>query len=338
MSAGAGVKDDRAMPAARVEARPLRALLACALGLMLGCGGGTRAADAGSSPDTSGTDAAALDAGPTEPADLSVATWNLHNFFDQYDDPTTLDDVPSAAAVTRKVNAVSGVLAGLDADVIVLEEVENVGMLDRLADGPLAGMGYDQRILMDAFDPRGIDVGFLCRLPITRIASHSDEAFPNADDTRTWHFARDAPEIFVDVGGFTVIVMAVHFHSQLGGGADQADHRLAEATQVRRIIDQRVAFGNTLALVLGDMNDEPDSPPLNALLAGDGLMDITRAVPLSNRYTTDFGGVHRQFDFILATPVMANYTVSSSVRVIHGATVDAASDHSPVFASFHLVP
>lgn len=278
------------------------------------------------------------DAGPTEPADLTIATWNLENFFDSRNDPDTFDDTPSSSAVARKVTAVGRVLATLDADVLVLQEVENVGMLNRLADGPLSSMGYDQRILMDAFDPRGIDVGFLSRLPIDRIASHMDESFPNADGSRNWHFARDAPEIFVNVGGFSVIVMGVHFRSKVGGGSEQADHRLAEALQVRRILDQRVMFGDTLAVLAGDMNDTPGSSTLSALLDGGGLVDVTRSIPESSRYTTNFSGVHRQFDYILATPDMAPFVVTSSVRVIHGGDVDGASDHSPVVARFHLVP
>ncbi|NOY94144.1 MAG: hypothetical protein GXP55_23410 [Deltaproteobacteria bacterium] len=314
----------------------------CALGVaaiscaLIACGGSTTR-DAG--PGDSGAgDSNRVDAGPTEPADLSVVTWNLKNFFDSSDDPSTFDDVPSASRVTRKVNAVGRVLADLDADVIVLQEVENVGMLNRLADGPLAGKGYDQRVLMDAFDPRGINVGFLSRLPVLRTASHFDEWFPNATDTQDWRFARDAPEIFVDVGGFTVIVMGVHFLSQLAGDAEQRERRLAEALQVRRILDQRVAFGNTLAVLAGDFNDVPRSPPYAALLDNGGLVDITLAVPESGRYTTDFRGVRRQFDYILATPAMAAFVVTSSVRIARGSGVDDASDHDPVFARFHLVP
>ncbi|HEX7623549.1 MAG TPA: hypothetical protein VF400_08265, partial [Anaeromyxobacteraceae bacterium] len=79
------------------------------------------------------------------PSSLRVASWNVHDLFDEVDrtsPPGELDTVLSPAEVEAKLARTGAVLARLDADVILLQEVENLALLERLAAGPLAGAGY----------------------------------------------------------------------------------------------------------------------------------------------------------------------------------------------------
>ncbi len=55
---------------------------------------------------------------------------------------------------------------GAGADVIALQEVENVNVLERLRSEHLAGLGYLAPVLVEGTDNRGIDVAFLSKLPL----------------------------------------------------------------------------------------------------------------------------------------------------------------------------
>jgi endonuclease/exonuclease/phosphatase family metal-dependent hydrolase len=286
---------------------------------------------ADASADSGARDDAASDAS-SGPVRFSLTTWNVRNLFDSTDDPDTDEPVPSATEVERKVTDVGRVLRSIDADVIVLQEVENTGMLERLAEGPLEGRGYDELGVQDAGDPRGIDVGYLSRLPVTRVVSHRDELFSGPDGS-TYGFARDALEVFVEVGGKRVIVITVHLRAQRDG--DEADaHRLAEADKLRRIVDTRLGQGAERIMVAGDLNAEPGSRTLQALLEGDSLTDVTRRVPRSDRWTFVFDNQRVQLDYVLASPG-AEDTVNE-VSIVHGPEVDRASDHEPIHVQAEL--
>ncbi len=290
----------------------------------VGCGDDDRD---GPTPD------AGADAAPVA-TPMRLVTWNVENLFDEEDDPDTIDDVPSAAAVVRKLNDLEAVLRPLNADFIALQEVENEAIVGRLA-AQMTDLGYDGYGVIDAFDGRGIDVGYITRLPLASspmVTSHIGERFPLPDGSDEIYYTRDALEVFVDVGGATVGVIIVHFRSMRDGGGDI---RQAEAAYTAQIAEARISSGLDNILVVGDFNDIPDSPPLNELLAG-SLVDLTLEVPEDDRWTFVFDRVRRQFDYILASPEMAAST--SDVIILHGGDVDTASDHQPVAADFLVTP
>jgi len=77
---------------------------------------------------------------------------------------------------------------GRGADIIAFQEVENVEILDQLRNEYLGDAGYGPAILIDGDDRRGIDVGFLTRLPLAAPAELRRTAFTDfadrAGDTR----------------------------------------------------------------------------------------------------------------------------------------------------------
>jgi len=133
---------------------------------------------------------------------VTVMSFNVQNLFDNEDDPGKDDKayLPLAAKRTdahiAACNAIEvdswrrecleldwsdaavdhklGVLAdtirqvndGRGADVIALQEVENVRILERLRVDYLADLGYQAAILVEGTDVRGIDVAFLSKLPL----------------------------------------------------------------------------------------------------------------------------------------------------------------------------
>lgn len=133
---------------------------------------------------------------------------------------------------------------------------------------------YAHVMLIDGNDKRGIDVGLATRagFPIGRVRSHADDLKPDGNPI----FSRDCPEYEVTTPeGATVMVLANHFKSKFGGN-DPASRakRLAQSRAVagyyRRLRDE----GHENIVVLGDLNDTPDSEELAPLLATD-LRDVS---------------------------------------------------------------
>ena len=71
-------------------------------------------------------------------------------------------------AVDFKLQSIAQTIRQVDGgpDIIAVQEVENVTILDRLASEYLADFGYQPAILIEGEDLRGIDVGFLSKLPL----------------------------------------------------------------------------------------------------------------------------------------------------------------------------
>ncbi|MCH8059663.1 MAG: endonuclease/exonuclease/phosphatase family protein [Proteobacteria bacterium] len=146
-----------------------------------------------------------VDAAPALDA-ITIMTFNVQNLFDNIDDPgkddkayLPIDAKQSAThiakcneievaswrneclyldwsdiAIDRKLTvlaeAIEQVNDGQGADIIAFQEVENVSILNRLRTGYLADSGYLPAILIEGDDTRGIDVGFLSKLPLAEPA------------------------------------------------------------------------------------------------------------------------------------------------------------------------
>lgn len=285
--------------------------LAAALALALACG-------------------APVDAPPAPaPGTLRVATWNVHDLFDEVDrtsPPGTGDEVPTHAEVEAKLARVGRVLAALDADVVILQEVENLALLQRLAAGPLAGRGYRAH-LEEGFDPRGIDVGVLARVPVARFASHLADRAP--DGSRPW--ARDLVEVHLDTQRGPIAVLGAHLVSRLDASAD--GRRLAQARAAREAIDAARALpGGPIVLLVGDLNDLPGSVPLAPLLSG-GLVDLGASLADAG-WTWSGGGARERLDYALVDPEHAGSI--TRVAVVANADAAAASDHRPLTVDLWL--
>jgi endonuclease/exonuclease/phosphatase family metal-dependent hydrolase len=249
-------------------------------------------------------------------AAVRVATWNVHDLFDEVDrttPPGDLDAVPSPAAVEAKLDALAAVLMRLDADVVVLQEVENAAVLGRLA----ARAGYPEARLVEGLDARGIDVAALSRLPLERYVSHLGEA--DALGRPLW--PRDCVEVHVRVAGRPLVVVASHLSSAL---SDDGTRRALQAARMREIADDvRRARPGALVLAGGDLNDGPGSAALSPLLGDGGWLDLAT----SGATTWGAGASAERLDYLLAP---RDETAVLGVAVAEGRDVAVASDHRPV--------
>ena len=155
---------------------------------------------------------------------VTVMTFNVENLFDNEDDPgkddktylpvtakqnaahvAACNDIEvnrwredclildwNDATLDYKLSVIAGSIQqvndGRGADIVALQEVENIAVLERLRTDYLAASGYLPAILIEGTDARGIDVGFLTKLPLAappKLHALHLPAFPERErDTR----------------------------------------------------------------------------------------------------------------------------------------------------------
>lgn len=268
---------------------------------------------------------------------LRIANWNVHNFFDDKKDST--EDVVSQGEYDAHVNDVGTVLAAENPDIVVFAEVENTRVLDAI--GEKMGGGYTAT-LVPGNDPRLVHIGVLSRVPFTDVVSHKDDEFAQVgEQAPLYTYVRDCLELHLTYAGKEIVLLGVHFRSKGQPDAnppvpDDANRRAAEAEHTRLIANELTGANPALGLVvLGDFNDLPGSYPYN-VVAGNDYENAPDALPEGERYSYIYNGTKELIDHQLSNPVMSAWLDPASVTIVHSDTVDDASDHSPVIATYRV--
>jgi endonuclease/exonuclease/phosphatase family metal-dependent hydrolase len=267
----------------------------------------------------------------TSPIAVRIATFNTRDLFDDQQDGN--ETVVDRATYVEHMRAVGHVLGALNADIVVLQEVENIRILETLAAGEAASLGYVQAVLVPGNDPRGINIGVLSRLTFDSVVSHKADEFPGAGDMH--RYARDCLELHRAVKARDLVLLSVHLKSK--AVPDDPDKRTAEARHTRVIADSISAADRSAAiLILGDMNDVPGSPPLMAVQgrAPESYSDAASVLP--GAWTYGFGRVSELIDHQMMSPVLSPMLDPASVAIPHDDAVERASDHAPLAATYML--
>lgn len=254
--------------------------------------------------------------------------------------------------ITRKNTA--KVINSINADIISLIEVEDKRTLDAF-NSKLINKRYPYGMLIDAFDPRGIDVSLLSRFEMGDIRTHMFEK-----KGRSRIFSRDCLEVKIKLADNDFIYFFVnHFKSQGYGSQKENDaKRLGQAQRVLNIIKERkLNLQKDKVVVLGDFNAPPDSKSLSPLTDLEELKDVLalRIAKPEDRWTYHYDG-NQQIDFILVSKPLQMVCIGAGVerrgifdvakysngKVIawpevqdNGITA-SASDHGAVWAEFEL--
>ena len=250
--------------------------------------------------------------GPT----LRLATFNVENLFARYRfranaDPRDADGfgINQLAfdlhdEVDKRITA--DAILDLNADVIALQEVENMGVLERFNARYLAKLGYRHRVLIDGNDPRQIDLALLSRLPVGNIRTHRHE---RNDHNTAALFSRDCLEVEIDPGAKRqpLTLYLNHFKSMVEGRSATRARRAEQVARVAAIIDehwQKADYKGNFA-VLGDFNDyRGRGSSLGALLDHPHLVDPITDLAEAERWTHYYAGAKRgektnQLDYLL---------------------------------------
>ena len=218
----------------------------------------------------------------------------------------------------------------------------------------VAAFRYRPAMLIDGNDDRGIDVGPLTRdgFAIPRMRSHVDDLDPSGGPP----FSRDCPEYEVRLpAGRSLLVLVNHFKSKgFGSQADNNAKRRAQAERVATIYNARRADGWKRIAVVGDLNDTPDSAPLQPLLNGTDLQDVSEhPACIHNGRTGTFKTSKDKIDYVLLSPEVFGAVTSAGLNrsgVWHGPRVknpwpmldtltkeaEAASDHAAIWADIAI--
>ncbi|HUS40920.1 MAG TPA: endonuclease/exonuclease/phosphatase family protein [Pirellulales bacterium] len=269
---------------------------------------------------------------------VTIASYNVLNMFDAFDDIYRADD-GTPQKPRRQLDSLATSIRALDADLIALAEVENRGILELFNDVLLADMGYKHVVQFEGNDRRGIDVALLSRVPVGPVTSFRHLTFPDKNGTLI-SFRRDLLRVRIEPEGGTPFDMyLVHFKSR-GGTDDQGlSTRLGEAEMTRKLLDQQLAASSDANFVVcGDFNASLESPTLETIIGtGNGaLKHFVDEIPEEDRVTYNQNPYRSMIDFILASPTMAKRYVPGSYRIVQGSPEISGSDHNPVVAKFRL--
>lgn len=259
------------------------------------------------------------------------------------------DDFPE---ITRQNTA--KVVNAVNADIISLIEVEDKRTLDAF-NSKLIKKKYPYSMLIDAFDPRGIDVALLSRFEVCDIKTHMFEK-----TGRSRIFSRDCLEVTIKLADNDFMYFFVnHFKSQ-GYGLKEANDakRLRQAQRVLDIIKERkFNLRQEKVVVLGDFNAPPGSQSLAPLLGFAGLKDVLalRVADPDDRWTYYYDSA-QQIDYILVSEPLQQACQTAGVerrgifdvaKYSHGkitawpevqanGVAASASDHGAVWAEFEF--
>ena len=266
---------------------------------------------------------------------VSVASYNIENLFDAHDDPYRNDEGTDPKPEIAMAKA-ARVIRALDADIVALQEVENRGVLEQFVKSRLSDMGYRNIVLFEGNDGRGIDCALLTWLPVGKVSSYRHVEFSDGSGGRTT-FRRDLLRVRIEPPEYPAFDVFV-VHLKCCGGPDDLRVRGAEATAIRRIVDDILKESpDERFLICGDFNDRWDSEAMKAI-RGSGSTELTGFLTdlPSGTVTYHKPPFRSIIDHIVASPAMAKLYVPNSYNVFTNDDADGASDHYPVVAQFDL--
>ena len=297
---------------------------------------------------------------PAAPGEITLATYNVENFFDTIDDEGkndtewTLSEEDYAIAVSRRARSIRDSLGS--PDLIGFQEVETIRALsDLAAHEHLADAGYEA-LLVDGPDGRGIDVGFLFRRERLSLVTHAarqkclaDKPFGDGPGGTC-----DLPEggegfpLFSRpplVATFDVIgtdgrmsVIVNHFKSKRGGDEGTTPVRTAMAKHVMDLVRElESAEPDVPVIVMGDLNDFEETPPIRTFVEA-GMIDLHDRVPSENDYSYIFNGVSQNLDYVFVPPALKDSVIDFGpvhFNTDFGAPPEGEIDHPSPRVSDH---
>ncbi|MCB0377731.1 MAG: endonuclease/exonuclease/phosphatase family protein [Bdellovibrionales bacterium] len=225
---------------------------------------------------------------PYQPApdSVSIMAYNVENLFDNQDDPGKDDETYmskkskqsprhrmtcsgmsnpyyrqqcqeldwSDSKIQRKLKRIAHVILqvkkGLGPDIVILEEVENEKILEKLRKSYLQKAVYQKGILLEGPDKRGIDVAMLSRYPLVgKPILHPVQWIPDPKKNKSARPTRGILQAqFRLPTGDVLTVFGVHFPSQ----GNPVGYRWAAIETLRKA--KQALPEDSLVVVGGDFN------------------------------------------------------------------------------------
>jgi predicted extracellular nuclease len=302
---------------------------------------------------------------PTVVGQAKVASFNVLNYF------TTLGSrgASNAAEFTRQQAKIVEAIAGLDADVLGLMEIENnndVATQNLVAAlNAKMGAGTYAAVNSGTFGTDVIKVDILYKP--AKFKRVGGVVLPTGADLTNYTAASGRPPLaqrFASVandGGFWFVVN--HFKSKgscpTSGDIDAGQGcwnlaRTAQAQALSSFTSKLQSQGETDVIVMGDINSYLNEDP-TIVLETAGYESLLKRMPANERYTYVFGGETGALDHAYASstmraqvtgvnvwhinadePTVLDYNTEFNPSYTYAATPYRASDHDPVMIGIAL--
>ncbi|HWA85856.1 MAG TPA: endonuclease/exonuclease/phosphatase family protein [Opitutus sp.] len=273
---------------------------------------------------------------------LTIATYNVENYdaTNRMTEQGFRKEYPKPEA---QKTALRRVLHGLNADVLVLQEMGTAPYLEELRrDLKAEGLDYPHAMLLEGPDEVR-HVAILSRRPFTSVVQHTMLQFPYLGGREK--VKRGLLEVRTATAQGELTIFALHLKSRFTDRPDDpqsALRRLGEAVAIRDAVLQEFPDPARARFVIaGDFNDDKASKPLQRILER-GKTVIAALVPATDaRGETWTHNYRRQdnytrVDHILVSPGLVNSVRGSAAKIYDGAGVAEASDHRPVVVTLEF--
>jgi hypothetical protein len=228
----------------------------------------------------------------------AIGFYNLENLFDTINDPNTNDEeflptggylwdtkkyVAKQANMAKVVNLLATELTPDGVAILGVAEVENAKVLQDLVAQPQLKSRNYQVVHFESPDERGIDCGLLYQPKYFQVASSKALAVHLEDKSGKIDLTRDILYVSGYMDGELLHIMVGHWPSRRGGEAGSAWARAAAAKVCRDMADSLTAADpKSKVIIMGDLNDDPDSKSITKVLKARGDADGLKPGELYN--------------------------------------------------------
>lgn len=227
-----------------------------------------------------------------------VAFYNLENFYDTIDNPIVNDDDFTPAGIKHytgeiyadKVTKLATVISMIGTDIsptgpvlLGVAEIENDTVLNDLVHHPLLNHRHYQLVHYDSKDARGIDVALLYH-PKYFIPEKAEKLFvPLPGNSKDAFYTRDILYVRGQLAGEPIHIYVNHWPSRRGGEERSSPAREAAASVCKKHVNGILQKNpNAKIIIMGDLNDDPDSPSITDALEAKGKISDIKPGELFN--------------------------------------------------------
>lgn len=281
----------------------------------------------------------------TEHDTISVVTWNVEHFVDDYDNPyieNDREDSPDADLAERR-KLLAEALIDLDADIVVFQEIESAAYVQSLAEEHLEEMGYRYFTSRESNDWY-MNVVVMSRIPLGMLYSYANagtyiQGEQDDDGNPASQNFTNNRMLSVDVHvspSYSFLLSGLHLKA--GRGERNEGWRIGQINLLREHYSMIMSMdSDARILVTGDLNTMPGDREFLQLLGSE--TDLVFVDPLADiqSYTHTADDPQRQLDHILPSETMMEELVPGSATIpmpFDAQTMRFISDHLPVMAKF----
>ncbi len=279
---------------------------------------------------------------------ISVVTWNIEHFVDEYDSPyidnDRENDPPENMEERRTLFA--DAIKSIDADIVVLQEVESAAYMQSFADEHFPDLNYRYFTGRESNDWY-MNVVVMSRIPLGMLYSYAN---PDSyivdildDDGRVQrqNFTNNRM-LSVDVlvnQDYSFLLTGLHLKA--GRGERNENWRIGQIDLLRDHFEYLTAVHPDKRMLLaGDLNILPGDREFLHLLGDNNTPQFVDPLADVDSFTHTSDNPVRQLDHLLPNETMMEDMVPGSAEVIFPFdpdTMRTISDHLPVIARFVTV-